>query len=182
MFSALSTLWIKCWEEKLSPSSTPRTKLKLHTSRCNCAVPNSMGRNSIVLLADSLLAAEDELGGDTVVAFREHLQSLRSQLGRCFPELDNNSRNPFGDKRHNEHVRPKTGCHLYGQHIWRWLSERKVWQFLFGPHQAWTPWAGWLLCNCWSRFQPPTTEDKATGSKCVEPDIASLMFQHHSSH
>ncbi len=58
-------------------------------------------------LADFLLAADEELDGDTVAAFQEHLQGLQFQLGRYFPELDAGFewiRNPFGDKTHIEKV------------------------------------------------------------------------------
>ncbi|KAK5930282.1 hypothetical protein CgunFtcFv8_026533 [Champsocephalus gunnari] len=61
-------------------------------------------------LADFLLAAEEELDGGTVAAFKEHLQGLHFQLGRYFPELDAGFewiRNPFGDKTHIEHVSSK---------------------------------------------------------------------------
>ncbi|KAJ4924513.1 hypothetical protein JOQ06_003469 [Pogonophryne albipinna] len=61
-------------------------------------------------LADFLLAADEELDGGTVAAFKEHLQGLHFQLGRYFPELDAGFewiRNPFGDKTHIEHVSSK---------------------------------------------------------------------------
>lgn len=54
-------------------------------------------------LAEFLLTAEEELDGDTVAAFKEHLQGLHSELGRYFPERDAGYewiRNPFGDKAH----------------------------------------------------------------------------------
>ena len=44
--------------------------------------------NSFPTLADFLLTTEEQLDGDTVAAFKEHLQGFHLQLGRYFPELD----------------------------------------------------------------------------------------------
>lgn len=68
-----------------------------------CAGFNCQEVDCFLTLTDFLLAAEEELDGDTVAAFKEHLQGLHSQLGRCFLELAVGFewiRNPFVDKAH----------------------------------------------------------------------------------
>ena len=63
--------------------------------------------DSFPTLAGFLLTTEEQLDGDTVAAFKEHLQGLHSHLGRYFLELDAGHewiRSPFRHKEHIKHV------------------------------------------------------------------------------
>lgn len=135
----------------------------LHVSRWNCGAPVSITMNNFLTLADFLVAAREELNGDT--AFTEHLQGPHSQLGTYFPELNtvwSGSEIHFGWKLrsnmsvpsfHQDMLTALWKWHQMGR--WRRLSEKKkVWR-TFGStsNLSWLT----LLRKCWCPFQLPTT-------------------------
>lgn len=73
---------------RLSPSSMSRTKLKPHVSRWNCGVAIVIRESdSFPTLADFLHTAGEDMDGNTVAFFKQHLQDLHSELGIYFPEI-----------------------------------------------------------------------------------------------
>lgn len=111
----------------------------LHVSRWNCGAPVSITMNNFLTLADFLVAAREELNGDT--AFTEHLQGPHSQLGTYFPELNtvwSGSKIHFGWKLRSNMSVPSFHQDMLTA-LWKWHQMGR-WRLL-GPHPTW---AGWL--------------------------------------